>query len=128
MTQSVKCFFFQDKSVDVDSDDNKKEVRKMQDDDFRLPSGSSSEDESEIESESDEECESELAGTNEEEVVIKREGDFLMPVFKIVWRKLSLFFVFIFYQVMAFRSWKQGCDFFSKGQNNAEKREKLYKK
>lgn len=84
MTQSVKCFFFQDKSVDVDSDDNKKEVRKMQDDDFRLPSGSSSEDESEIESESDEECESELAGTNEEEVVIKREGDFLMPVFKIV--------------------------------------------
>ena len=69
--------------MDVDSDDNKKEVRKMQDDDFRLPSGSSSEDESEIESESDEECESELAGTNEE-VVIKREGDFLMPVFKIV--------------------------------------------
>ena len=66
--------------MDVDSDDNKKEVRKMQDDDFRLPSGSSSEDESE----SDEECESELAGTSEEEVVIKREGDFLMPVFKIV--------------------------------------------
>lgn len=83
MTQSVKWFFFQDKSVDVDSDDNKKEVRKMQDDDFRLPSGSSSEDESEIESESDEECESELAGTSEEEVVKKREGDFLMPVFKI---------------------------------------------
>ena len=87
--------------MDLDSDDNKKQVCKMQDDDFRLPSDDSSEDESENESEIDEECESELASVSEEEVAIKREGDVFDTCIKDCPIQI-VFFFFIFYQVMAY--------------------------